>query len=98
MLIPAGQERILQLVYRLPPTVLRSEGGIETYRLVVQKQPGSPAYPLRVSIDLPAGAQLLSATPPLTAQNGQTISFSVEAVDRDTAFSIQFRAVGSPLP
>ncbi len=98
MLIPAGQERILQLVYRLPPTVLRSERGIETYRLVVQKQPGSPVYPLRVSIDLPVGAQLLSATPPLTAQNGQTISFSVEAVDRDTAFSIQFKAVGSPLP
>lgn len=52
--LPPGQERRLRLTYELPP----SQGGAAgsaTYRLRVQKQPGTPAWPLHVTLMDAAG-------------------------------------------
>jgi sortase (surface protein transpeptidase) len=43
VVVPPGEERRVELTYRLPATV-----GAASYSLVIQKQPGSGAFPVRV--------------------------------------------------
>lgn len=52
VIVPPGQERRIELNYRLPAG-LRSS----TYSLLVQKQPGVPAYPVSVRFVAAAGAE-----------------------------------------
>jgi len=60
---PTGK-RTLTFDYQLPGDVLEhGADGLMTYRLRVQKQPGTGATPLRVEIALPPGAELLEAMP-----------------------------------
>lgn len=46
VVLPAGAERVVSLTYELTPGTLAS--GI--YRLHLQKQPGTPAWPVRVTV------------------------------------------------
>jgi hypothetical protein len=60
---PLG-EQILTFEYTLPPRVLeQAASGQVTYRLYVQKQPGTAAVPLQVEIALPTYAHVLHAEP-----------------------------------
>jgi len=58
-LLETGQSRRIQFTYRphLPDTSSR-------YDLLVQKQPGTEALPLRVSVDLASGTQPAATSPP----------------------------------
>ena len=46
MVIPPGETHQLRLTYELPADTIRED----TYRLLVQKQPGTPAWPITVTI------------------------------------------------
>ncbi len=47
--MPPGATHVVRLVYRLPPSVAKGD----TYQLRVQKQPGTPAFPLRFTFVAP---------------------------------------------
>jgi len=69
LLLQPGQHLETRFEYRLPSNVLLP-GGSEaevTYVLTVQKQPGTREVPLRVSILLPPGAEVVGSDPPPTS-------------------------------
>ena len=69
-----GAERTLTFAYELPHCVLaRDAGGLVSYHLRVQKQPGTGEVPLRVEFTLPPGAQLVDATPAALLSPGGTL-------------------------
>jgi hypothetical protein len=61
--LPPLEETVLSFDYQLPRSVLltdrHSPGGLSYYRLRFQKQPGTEAVPLQVTITLPPGAELV---------------------------------------
>jgi hypothetical protein len=88
-LVPAGQARAFTLTYRLPEKVVEVKpGGGLAYRLLVQKQPGVAPYPLQISLDLPPGIRIESASLPPAGQSGQTVTFVIGALDRDFALIV----------
>jgi Protein of unknown function (DUF4012) len=97
-LVPTGQDKTVHMIYRLPDRVLETTATSTTYRLIIQKQPGSPAYPVHVSLDLPPGAEILSTVPTAAGQRGQTITFFIETMDQDAEFTISYRPPPSPRP
>ncbi len=54
--LPPGQEVESRFVYQLPPGTVTWDGEQGRYRLWVQKQAGTDAVPLRVTLRLPPGA------------------------------------------
>ena len=70
LLVPAAERRTVQLEYQLPPL------DEDEYRLLVQKQPGSDAVPLRVTVILPLGAELVFASPQPSAVEGRQVQFA----------------------
>jgi hypothetical protein len=69
--VPPGEARDVQLHWRLPTgMVYHDQDGLH-YRLTVQKQSGTPAIPLRVTVHLPLGVQVVDAIPePAGVQDG----------------------------
>ena len=62
VVVPRGEQRVTGFQFALPSEVLSETGpGEWSYKLVVQKQPGTLAVPLRLQIQLPPGAELISA-------------------------------------
>lgn len=65
------------------PTVVRDVGGEKQYTLVVQKQPGTDAIPVKVVVTLPPGARLISSNPVPTASSGAGLEYDLRLdVDR----------------
>ena len=61
--LPRGSQAALMFVYSVPGAANVSEGTHEyEYRLLVQKQPGIRAEPLKVAVTLPPGAELESVS------------------------------------
>jgi hypothetical protein len=59
-----GTERTLIFGYELPRGPLEIDAsGLVHYRLLVQKQPGTEAVPLRLQITLPPGAEVVRTVP-----------------------------------
>ncbi len=56
-----GETRVVEYVY-LTPSVFDVAAGEADYSLFVQKQPGTRAVPLTVTVTLPAGARLCETT------------------------------------
>jgi hypothetical protein len=50
----------LDFQYRVPDVIKQRPDGLREYRLYIQKQPGTRAFPLTVTIDLPDNAEVLS--------------------------------------
>ncbi len=81
----------LPLSYRLPENMLRNiGGGVFQYRLLVQKQPGTPVEPVTVFVRLPDGATLVRTSPAATAQKDAWVRLDVDLA-RDTTFTVDFR-------
>jgi hypothetical protein len=91
VVVPRGEQRVTGFQFALPSEVLSEIGpGEWRYRLVVQKQPGTLVVPLRLQIQLPAGAELLSAEP-----NGEQVGDSWLAtldLRTDLALILRFQA------
>jgi hypothetical protein len=65
--VPPGETRDVRLEWQLPPGIVTYEQDGIHYRLTVQKQSGTAAIPLRVTVTLPAGAQVVRVTSDLAA-------------------------------
>ncbi len=80
LLLGWGESQTVQFSYRLPPSVITSSGeGLYRYQLLVQKQPGTIGTPLLVVVQLPPGADLVAAAPPVI-QSGDEVVYEVDLV------------------
>jgi hypothetical protein len=72
VITPTRQSTEAEFEYVLPAEVLTRDekNDLWVYRLKVQKQPGILAQPFTLNLNLPAGAQIKSATIPFSANNG----------------------------
>jgi len=64
--VPYDTSRRYQFAYE-PPALIENIGLNRRYRLLLQKQPGTPAEVVNVQVRLPAGASLTSTNPPASA-------------------------------
>lgn len=93
--LPRGQEIEKRFVYQLPPTTLeRTEQGWR-YRLLVQKQAGTDAIPLRVTTVLPPGATASFIDPSGEARKPESnvVVFDT-TLQMDRVFEVMFRFDG----
>lgn len=93
--LPRGQETETRLVYQLPPQTLQRQAGGWRYRLLVQKQAGTHAVPLRVTLALPPGASVQSFErvhdgPTAQQPAPDTVIFDT-ALDQDQVFEVSFQ-------
>lgn len=94
ILVEPGHSVTLVAQYDLPPSVIRNLGGGRyEYRLLVQKQPGTPDEPVSVFVELPRGAVLEDASPGGATIDGRWVR--MDAVpETDVLFKVQFRSGG----
>lgn len=81
------------LEYLLPESVIQVRDGGLVYTLLVHKQPGTRAIPLRVRVLLPAGAVLAASDPEPTAASGGAFEFSAVL---DTSWTLEVRFASTP--
>jgi hypothetical protein len=88
--VPPGEEREIAFGYELPPDILEREGSSTRYRLLIQKQPGTAAIPLQVTITLPDGCEVVSTQPEVSSSIDGVVVFETNLlVDRE--FEVVFR-------
>ena len=81
----------LPISYQLPASTIREiGGGVRQYRLLVQKQPGTPVEPVSLFVRLPEGATLVRTSPPPTAQANGWVRLDVDLAG-DVTFTVDFR-------
>jgi hypothetical protein len=83
LIVPAGATRSVRLSYQLPAGLL--DGA--TYRLRVQKQPGTPAWPVKVALVAPPG-EVWQPVAPGGQQTEQGVQVYFE-LSRDTDVVMQ---------
>jgi hypothetical protein len=88
LLVPRAQSTTTWFAYRLPPGVVVTVAGGRRYALDVQKQPGTRGHALAVAVTLPAGARVVSSTPPATV-DGQVLHWTL-TLDVDRAVEVIF--------
>ncbi len=100
LVLPHGQETETRFVYQLPSDTLMPlddatlDGkGRWRYQLLVQKQAGTSAYPLRVTLALPPNTDILSTQPTAQLPTPDTAVFET-TLDRDQTFQVLFRLNG----
>jgi len=82
--LPPGEEREVRLAWRLPPGIMAREGEIWHYHLLVQKQSGTGAIPLRAMLTLPPGARIISVSPGPAEITGDVVAFALSlTTDRE---------------
>jgi hypothetical protein len=89
-----GEQREVRMDWQLAPGTVEDEADRARYRLLVQKQSGTPAIPLRVVVTLPPGARLLSSSPEPDDAAGNLLSFSL-SLETDQQIDLSF-APGEP--
>lgn len=95
LLLPPGTVQARSFTWALPEEVVAWQGDKRTYRLRVQKQPGTAGHPLWIRIRLPAGASLEAVDPPPSAREGNILVFETR-LDRDREFILRFRVEYNP--
>ena len=71
-----GKQLQTRFEYDLP-VVVTDAAGQKRYTLLLQKQSGTDAMPVKVMLTLPAGARLVSASPSPTVQSGAVLEFDL---------------------
>jgi hypothetical protein len=87
-----GPTELHEVVYEYEPgeSSVEREGSTSAYRLLVQKQPGTLAVPVRVEVQLPPGSVLLSSSPEGASVTAERVVFQTDLrVDRQ--FEVVFR-------
>jgi hypothetical protein len=93
LVVPGGESRAVEVLYRLPADVIASEDGIMMYKLFVRKQAGTVAPSLRVIVDLPPGAEIVETSPEISAQRddaGARVLVFNSDLRYDRAFIVRF--------
>ena len=72
-----GQQREVRLAWQLAPGAVEIDGDRVRYRLLVQKQSGTPAIPLSFVVTMPSGFRVLSSAPEPAEIAGDEMSYSL---------------------
>jgi hypothetical protein len=86
--VAPGESREVTFEYRLPSPVLGGEDP-GTYRLLMQKQPGTLAVPLRVEVKLPSGSPVISTSPEASLVTAGSVVFESD-LREDREFEVTF--------
>ncbi len=89
LVVAPGERREMVFEYQPPSSVLEVENST-TYRLLVQKQPGTVAVPLRVEVRLPSGASVVSMQPEASGVTYGSVVFESD-LREDREFEVTFR-------
>jgi hypothetical protein len=96
--LPTGDETETRFVYRLPEDTLEWTDMGWRYRLLVQKQPGTRAVPLRVTLSLPPGSDVQSVSLPGEVHDAATVHqpdpttvVMETTLERDRVFEVLYR-------
>jgi hypothetical protein len=81
--VPAAESHTVRFTYRIP------DWGEEEYRLLVQKQPGTDAVPLKVQIVLPPGVRVESMEPEPQSEQQGVVSYDL-SLRRDRALVVKY--------
>jgi hypothetical protein len=92
-----GEQREVRLAWQLPPGTVEEEAGRWRYQLLVQKQAGTPAIPLRVIVTIPSGFRLLASKPEPSDVAGDVVSFAL-SLATDQQVEILFAPEGRAQP
>jgi len=87
--VAPGERREMVFEYQQPSSVVAGEQS-GTYRLLVQKQPGTLAVPLRVEVKLPPGSSVISTAPEASSLDNGGAVFETD-LRRDREFEVTFR-------
>ncbi|MBL7198542.1 MAG: DUF4012 domain-containing protein [Anaerolineae bacterium] len=92
-LLLVGQAETLEtrFEYTLAESILRTRDGDTEYALLVQKQPGTQAIPLRVRILLPPGAQVKDSEPEPALLTSSELAYDL-TLEQDRSLRIVLRA------
>jgi hypothetical protein len=77
----------------LPEGTVERVGDAWRYRLTVQKQPGTDARPVRVALELPAGAKVVAAEPPAAERDEGVLVYRVD-LRTDLQLDVTWRSAG----
>ena len=88
-----GEQREVRLTWKLPPGTVDVDEDQVHYRLLVQKQSGTPAIPMTLTVTEPSGYRILSSSPEPAKVSGDLVSFSLTLVT-DQEFDITFAPDG----
>ena len=75
--LPPGEQREVDLSWQLPARVVQREGSAWRYHLLVQKQSGTPAIPLHVTVTVPPGASIVGTRPVPSSVQEETVAFDL---------------------
>jgi hypothetical protein len=93
LLLPVGAARELTFSYVVPSPVERGREA-DTYRLIVQRQPGAGPVPLRLRVELPPSARPVRAT--LDGEPLPATAIVVETdLSRDRSLSVEYVTPGA---
>lgn len=92
-----GEERNVDLAWQLPADVVRPEAGSWRYQLRVQKQSGALAIPLQITVLLPSGAQIVSATPAPAQPGASAVTYEL-SLNEDRRIEVIFQDGGASAP
>jgi hypothetical protein len=92
-----GEQREVRLAWQLAPGAVEREGDLVRYRLLVQKQSGTPAIPLKLTVVVPPGARVLTSAPEPAEDSGDELSFSL-SLATDQQIEITFVPAGYRQP
>jgi len=87
--LPRGAARDVTFSYAVPG-VVRDVAGEKEYRLLIQKQAGLREPPLRISIELPAGAHVLSVWLDNRRLDGEPLEIETDLA-RDRELVVRYR-------
>ena len=90
--LPKGANRDLFFSY-VTPAIVDFEGDSAEYRLLIQKQPGTGAIPLRVRLSLPQGARLISLELDGEPLNGTGLDIQTD-LSRDREIVLRYSPAG----
>lgn len=94
IVVPTGTTLQTDFQLRLPTTVLEQEAQAQTwtYRLIVQKQPGTLAVPLILRLRLPDGMTVLQSSSEILPDRGEWL------LETDLRKDLKFMLVFAPSP
>jgi len=85
-----GEQKSIRYFFVRPRKHAPPEDGIEHYKLLVQKQAGTPARQLTVRVTLPESAILLSSIPPARIGPDRQVVFQ-NMLSTDLTFDVAYR-------
>lgn len=90
LLVPIAGRVESFVQYELPPGVVVNDGDALLYELSIGKQPGTRSEPTTVTVDLPAGVQLVDSSPAPALREGTRLTFEF-LLESDMSIAIRYR-------